>query len=528
MAELVTVRTDAGQLRGIDSCGTKRFLDVPYGESTAGEGRFAPPRAKEPWLGVRDALLFGPAAPQNDFRLGPRTNDRGDRMIGSLNPRGGSPTEAGPLSEDCLKLNLWAPSHATPDAPVPVMIWLHGGAYLTGSGSETAFHADVLAEQADVVVVTVTHRLGLLGFCPWENFDTRFAGAGVAGMVDLVLALEWVRDNIRAFGGDPTNVTVFGQSGGGAKTATLLTMPRARGLFHKAILQSPSSPDLPLHEDHALISRYAGEELGIDAGNLDRLRELPVEQILAAQKVVESRVDPGRVLSSRGRPQLRIGPYRDGVNIAFDFYSPEVAEVIAGMPFIVGSAAHEYSMKLCGLDIYPDATDALVTEQLIPELGENSAATVQYYAERHDELPRLRWSRITADMSFRGVAFRAADNVTTHGGSAYQYVFNHPTDILDGMLGSSHSLDLAFTFGTVDRIPMTGRSEDRYTTSDNIMGAWGRFAHTGDPNGGDLLAWPKWNVQRPQLLLMQPKPRIVDAIDYAPVATEDGSRVIVR
>lgn len=526
MAELVTVTTTAGQLRGVDACGTTRFLDVPYGESTAGEGRFALPRAKEPWTGVRDALLFGAAAPQVDFRLG--RNGRGDRMIGSLNPRGGSPTEAGLLSEDCLRLNLWAPSHATPDAPVPVMVWLHGGAYLTGSGSETAFHADVLAENSDVVVVTVTHRLGLLGFCPWENIDPSFAGAGVAGMVDIVLALEWVRDNIRSFGGDPGNITVFGQSGGGAKTATLLAMPRARGLFHKAILQSPSSPDLPLHEDHALISQYAGEELGVDAHNLDRLRELTVDQILDAQKVVEARVDPGRVLSSRARPQLRIGPYRDGVHIAHDFYSDAVRERIAEMPFIVGSAAHEYSMKLCGLDVYPDATDDVVVEHLVAELGENAAATVAEYAARHDEAPRLRWSRITADMSFRGVAFRAADHVSTLGATAYQYVFNHPTDILDGMLGSCHSLDLGFTFGTVDRIPMTGRSESKFLTSQNIMDAWGRFAHTGDPNGGSLPEWPSWDPAHPQLLVMQPKPTVESATEYAPVATEEGSRVIVR
>ncbi|MGX5682317.1 carboxylesterase/lipase family protein [Schumannella luteola] len=526
MAELVTVHTTAGAVRGVDACGTRRFFGVPYGESTAGAGRFALPRAKEPWSGVRDALTFGPSAPQVDFRLG-RPSGRGDRMIGSLNPRGGSPTEAGPLSEDCLAVNIWAPSGSTPDDPRPVMVWLHGGAYLTGSGNEEAFHADVLAEREDVVVVTVIHRLGLLGFCPWENLDPSFAGAGVAGMVDIVLALEWVRDNIREFGGDPGNVTVFGQSGGGAKTATLFTMPRARGLFHKAILQSPSSPDLPLPEDHALLSQFAAEELALD-GDLDRVRELSVEQILVAQQAVEARVDPGRVLSSRGRPQLRIGPYVDGEHIAFPFYSDALRDVISGIPFIAGSAAHEYSMKLLGLDEYPDADDAVVSNWLRAELGDAAASTVADYARRHDEPARLRWSRITADMSFRGVAFRAADHVASLGGSVFEYVFNHPTDILDGMLGSNHSLDLAFTFGTVDRIPMSGRSESRFTTSELMMDAWGRFARTGDPNGGSLTEWPSWDPAKPELLLIQPEPRVVAADEFAPVATEAGSTVIVR
>jgi len=526
MAEFVIVSTTAGELRGLDVCGVTRFLAVPYGESTGGAARFRLPEPKAPWAGVRDALDFGPSAPQVDFRMG--GSERGDRMIGSLNPRGGSPTEAGPISEDCLTLNVWAPSRAVTTGPVPVMVWLHGGAYLTGSGSETAFHADVLAEQGDVVVVSVSHRLGLLGFCPWEDFDpTGYAGAGVAGMVDLVLALEWVRDNISAFGGDPNNVTVFGQSGGGAKTATLLTMPRARGLFHKIIMQSPSSPSLPLKEDHSRIASIAAEELGINAGNLDRLAELPLAEILRVQRVVEQRVDPGRVLFSRGRPQLRIGPYRDGVHIAGDFYSADIEPWAADVPAIVGSAAHEYSMKLCSRDDYPDATDELVVEQLRAELGDAAADLVADYSRRHDEPPRLRWARICADISFRGVAFRTADHLAACGSRVFGYVFNQPTDILDGMLGSCHSLDLAYTFGTVDRIPMTGRVPGRHQVSEHVISAWTRFARTGDPNGGALPTWPAWSPAGAQLLLMESGPAIRSAVDYAPLATKQGSLAIL-
>ena len=526
MAELMIVPTTAGAVRGVDVCGVARFLAVPYGEPTHGQRRFRLPVAKAPWSGVRDALEFGPSAPQLDFRMG--GSSRGDRMIGSLNPRGGSPTEAGPTSEDCLTLNIWAPSPTRNDAPVPVMVWVHGGAYLTGSGNETAFHADVLAERENVVVVAVNHRLGLLGFCPWEDYDPAgFAGAGVAGMVDIVLALEWVRDNIAAFGGDPGNVTVFGQSGGGAKTANLLAMPRAKGLFHKIIMQSPSSPSLPLKEDHSRIAVLAAEELGIHAGNLEQLAELPVSEILRAQRVVEQRVDPGRVLFSRGRPQLRIGPYRDGVHIAGDFYSDDIRPLAAGIPAIVGSAAHEYSMKLCSRDDYPDATDDLVAAQLAPELGGRASEFVADYASRHQEPPRLRWARIDADISFRGVAFRTADHLSGCGATVFEYVFNQPTDILDGMLGSCHSLDLAYTFGTVDRIPMTGRVPGRHQVSEHIMDAWARFARTGDPNGGALPTWPAWSPAEPRLLLMESAPAIVSAVDYAPLATEQGSGAIL-
>lgn len=177
MAEYVTINTTAGAIRGLDTCGVARYLAVPYGESTAGAGRFRLPQPKRPWTGVRDVLEFGPIAPQADFRIG--GSERGDRMIASLNPRGGGPIEAGPISEDCLSLNVWTPSPKLNSEPVPVMVWLHGGAYMTGSGSETAFHADLLVERENVILVAVTHRLGLLGFCPWEDFDAEgFTGRG--------------------------------------------------------------------------------------------------------------------------------------------------------------------------------------------------------------------------------------------------------------------------------------------------------------------------------------------------------------
>ena len=527
MAEYVTINTTAGAIRGLDTCGVARYLAVPYGESTAGAGRFRLPQPKRPWTGVRDVLEFGPIAPQADFRIG--GSDRGDRMIASLNPRGGGPIEAGPISEDCLSLNVWTPSPKLNSEPVPVMVWLHGGAYMTGSGSETAFHADLLVERENIVLVAVTHRLGLLGFCPWEDFDAEgFAGAGVAGMVDIVLALEWVRDNIAAFGGDPDNVTVFGQSGGGAKTANLLAMPRARGLFHKIIMQSPSSPALPLKEDHSRLAELMAAELGINSGNLGRLAEIPLTELLRVQRIVEAKVDPGRVLFSRGRPQLRIGPYRDGVHIVEDFYSPEIQPWAAQIPAIVGSAAHEYSMKLCSRDDYPDATDELVIEQLTAEFGDATADLVADYANRHSEPPRLRWARLCADISFRGVAFRTADQLAGCGAPVYGYVFNQPTGILGGMLGSCHSLDLAYTFGTVDRIPMTGRGGGRHRVSEHVMDAWARFARTGDPNGGELPHWPTWQPDAAELLLMQPHPAVVSAAEYAPVATEAGSSAIVR
>src|SRR5262245_12116379 len=224
MTETV-VATSAGKLRGVTLAGVHRFAGVPYGESTDGNRRFLPPLPREPWAGVRDATDFGPICPQQGSLVDPALSDA--NVIGTVRYL--------PQSEDCLVLNVWTPG-LRDGRRRPVMVWLHGRGFMAGAGSEAWYDGTKLARRGDAVIVTINHRLNALGYLHLADaLGPEFSGSGVAGMLDAVLALQWLRDSAEAFGGDPDNVTIFGESGGGAKVSTMLALPAARGLFHRAV-----------------------------------------------------------------------------------------------------------------------------------------------------------------------------------------------------------------------------------------------------------------------------------------------------
>src|ERR1700730_7765625 len=273
--KFVIAETNLGKIRGIDDSGIKIFKGIPYGASTAGTNRFMPPADPGKWTGVRDTLEYGHSAPQRD-PAAPLPVDRSLTVSGS-----NLPTEG----EDCLVLNVWTPA-VNDGRKRPVMFWCHGGGFATGSGSSPDNDGTNLARRGDVVVVTINHRLNVLGFANFSEFSGDFAASGDAGMLDVVQALKWVRANISQFGGDPNTVTIFGQSGGGRKVETLLAMPSAKGLFHRAIIESGAAIkvidlDVAVRNSERLLAK-----LGIDRSNVRELQRLPVERIMAAHFAV--------------------------------------------------------------------------------------------------------------------------------------------------------------------------------------------------------------------------------------------------
>ncbi|MEV7608564.1 carboxylesterase family protein [Microbacterium sp. NPDC089320] len=481
----VHATVEHGELRGVRIAGADRFLGIPYGADTSGENRFRAPQPVEAWEGVRDALVFGPSAPQPDLRLsapallGP--------VLSLLMPRGASPVESGAISEDCLRVNVWTPSDRD-GRSLPVLVWFHGGGFGFGSGNEMSFNGDLLATAADMVVVTVTHRLGLLGFLDLRAQGE--AGSANAGMLDIVAALEWVQRNIAAFGGDPARVTVCGQSGGSGKVAALTAMPKARELFSRAIMMSGPFGKPARPESSAAVAERALADAGVDT--VADLRRLPLERLLAVQAGLRTQgFFPNRDEKPDFAAVTGFGPCLDPVDLPGDAFGDEASEGLRGKELLVGWTSHEATFLLSAEpDFTADLTAARAAER-VDALAHIDGVTYADLAARHPhEAPHLLLGRRMSWLTFIGPSRDVADLASAKAAGVWAYEFQQPTEVLDGLLGACHSLELAYVFGTVGRIPLTGRGLQRHAVSRDMMRAWARFVHDGDPG------WRHWGAER--------------------------------
>jgi para-nitrobenzyl esterase len=475
------VATAGGRLRGVSDGGVQIFRGVPYGASTAGGHRFQPPRAPAPWTGVRDASAYGPRAVQP---LRPMIPEVGDALTGS-----------GPMSEDCLRLNVFTPGTS---GRRPVMVWFHGGGQRTGSGNSIFYDGRELARQHDVVVVTTTHRLNAFAYL-WlaglPGTGARFADSANLGLRDLVLALEWVRDNIARFGGDAGNVTIFGQSGGGGKTAMLTAFPAARGLFHRAIIMSTLAetavtglrPDRAIEAAELLLRR-----LDILPSQAARLLELPAERLIDA-------------LGSGPDLSLRFVPVVDGRTLPADPFSP-ASRLSAAVPILTGSNECEAIPYGNPDDPYwrsepgDDAALRARVQQLLPISTADAASLVALYrSHRTGQTAADLAAVIAGDASdLRAAAFEIAAAKHAQGRApVYLYRFNWRSPVRGGRLRSMHGMELPFVFAHPDRIGfLTGTGADRLVLAREMSAAWAAFARTGNPNHRGIPSWDAWTPAR--------------------------------
>lgn len=485
--------TTAGRVRGFPDNGVCAFKGIPYGADTAPR-RFMAPVAPRPWRGVREATEFGPRAPQP--ARAPRSAAHETRMTGYR-----MPPEQGPVSEDCLYLNVWTPA-VRDGRKRPVMVYIHGGAYSSGSANNVLYNGVNLCRRGEVVVVTLNHRLNLFGFLYLAELAPGFEDSGNAGMLDLVLALQWVRDNIEEFGGDPRRVMIFGQSGGGAKCATLMGMPAAQGLFHRVLTMSGQQITASRRETATARTRAVLNALELPESRIDDLRTMPMERLIAASRAAGY-----------------YGPVKDGRTLLRDPFDPDAPPLGASIPMVLGNTHDETRLLIGAGD--PSAF-ALTWETLPAKLREHAQFLggldlSQVIGDYRREYPSYSASDVffaatTASRSWRGQLIEAERRAAQPAGAAPTWVYelDWKTPIDGGKWGAPHTLDIPLAFDNADvATGMCGSGPDARKMAEIVSETFIAFARTGNPNHAGLPHWQAYNLnERPTMSLDLP-PRLV-------------------
>ena len=472
------VQTATGRVRGLVRYGVNQFYGVPYAASTGAANRFMPPVNASPWTGVRDCFEVTHRAPQD--------NDGPISEVYSLD-------RVQPMGEDCLHVNVFTPRLGNGNRPV--MVWLHGGGYAGGSGDWLLYDGTNLARKEDVVVVAVTHRLNVFGFLylPELGAGEKWAHSSNVGMLDIVAALQWVKENISAFGGNPNNVTIFGQSGGGGKVTTLMAMPGAKGLFHRAIAQSGSTLRGATRQSATEATDQFLTKLGIQKTQIERLQQMPWQQL-------EDAFQEAKIRGLAG------GPVVDGTSLPRDPWSPTAPDPSASVPLMMGSVQTENAWIEPPPPLEMPEAEMMTRVVRIARGNESKARElVALYRRVHPGITNTDvYLIMDADNTRRANAQTLGELKSAQGKApSYLYYFTWHSPVHHGQMKAYHTLDIPFAFYNVDIAgSMTGAGNERYALAHRMSAAWAAFARNGDPNHPDLPNWPAFNpTTRPVMVL---------------------------
>jgi len=485
LAPIVEITT--GNLRGASNAGIYSFKGIPYGASTAGRNRFMPPEPPLPWSGARDAVAYAGRAWQLPNR--PKRRPELETLLG--------PADTTQEGEDCLTLNVWTPGLGD-GAKRPVMVWLHGGAFGYGSGNRAVTDGANLARRGDVVVVSINHRLNIFGFLHLADIaGSNWAGSGNAGMLDIVAAFRWVRDNIRAFGGDPGNVTSFGESGGGGKVSVLLAMPAARGLFHRAIIQSGAAIRVSTRERAGALAEAVLKELGVGRNDCERLQTLRADQILAA-------IAPAsRAVGRSHWPLLDrydFGPVVDGRDLPQHPAEPGAPAIADDIPLMIGGTREESAFFLAGDDAVWNGTltEAELRERLAAIPGIETDALIAAYRAalpQASSADRLIVALTGSNFWIRTLLL-AERYVARRRAPVYMYSLDWQSPAHGGRVKAHHAMDLPFVFDNTDVADTTAGAPGARELAARISATWIAFARNGSPDNPVIPSWPAYTAAK--------------------------------
>ena len=492
--KIAVADTSNGRVRGYILRGIHYYLGIPYGADTSGANRFMPPREPKKWADIYPAIWWGNTAPQNmENRYASKYASFRDHW------------NYDDVSEDCLRINVFTP--AVGDGKKrPVMFWIHGGGFSNGNGIEQdGYNGENFARFGDVVFCSINHRLGPLGYCNLAGAGgERFAASGNAGMLDIVAALEWVRDNIAGFGGDPGNVTIMGQSGGGAKVCALTAMPAAKGLFHKAVVLSGASLKMGEKDYSEKLGASVLKEAGLSAGQIEKLQGLPWKDFYSAAMRASQNLN--KELGAGGGLRRGFNPVVDGAVLPQHPYYPQPAPAASGVPMIICSTFNEQS---------PGWTDAALEKVSLEEVaervkqragfgagfGDKAKDVVDAYAKAFPgKTPAEIWSLVSSN---RQSVVALADAKSKQPAPVYVAWFGWQPPMFDGRMRAFHCLDICFWLYNTDLMwSHTGGGARPRKLSTKMAGALLRFMKTGDPNGQGLPAWPKYGSAKGETMIL--------------------------
>jgi len=481
------VKTTYGQLRGVGENGVFTFKGIPYTGPSDGPNRFQPPTKLQPWTGIRDSIEYGPQAIQQQNR--------------------------GVSSENCQFLNIWTPSVES-GGKKPVMYYLHGGGFISGSGGsgQNLNHdGSALSRNNDVVVVTSNHRLGAMGYLYLGDLSDKFPASGVAGLLDIVASLEWIRDNIAAFGGDPGNVFIWGESGGGQKVSALLATPSAHGLFHKASIESAPSMNMGYRKTATKTTQQMMALLGLGAGQVEELLKMPPARLMEAQAIVRARSE------DRNGTVGYFGPVVDGKYLPTHPYEPGGPALSKNVPVIIGSNKQESILQLREQPNVFKLDEAGLNARLQARLGRRYEQILEVYRKNRPGVSPtdLYIDITTGQWMWVDTVRRSERHVALRGAPVYTYIFSYESEApisetISYPRKAVHGNEVPFKFDHPENNPSSGNKPERFQAAKNMSRAWAAFARTGNPSHSGIPKWPAYTLDERATMILDAQCRVVN------------------